>query len=796
MSIGVQQTTQQFVPESVSEACESVHESDFKHARYYLGKAGDEADSLVRQIQTAIDADPFDEATVHDLISQLEELAPKDERVKFWRHTAAKKASQWEAAQKVHEIKQEIEGLLARAVSLQDRGVEFTLVEQVYKRSIDVASAAKANYPDNDEIITLLSRATGEYNQFCAQAAILTTLGHTGAFRQVLASLDESKASLIPVFDNQGKFLGQMTVTEAKRAYTCQADLWVQSKTPEKLQDARRALYEQHSPETAYEILSEFTLLTKDLMPDPERDAIDGFIATEIKPAHKRRETARQLLRAAAGMPQTEFRAAWRKLQQVGEVDPHVPGLEEAQKAFHDRLRGLVSTQLEAGSKWLAERHLEKASQCAQMASEASGLEGSFQDLLLQAAELDRRIKAIQSQSTDVQDTVQEVEALLSRKGDQESWQLARHKWLALRERLGKDMVHYPQVDGVSARMDIPLDVVQLIVSAEGALKSSDEVALVDAAKTLEDASIRYPDQKATLAQYRGRIQARLAFLQAEREFAVGSISKARGLFQIATRGDNKDQAEDYLRELEKVEQEDEPRARRALQRAQALIRKKPEEAYQLLVGWHQNRWLPSRDAIAETWHQLVVRWRPKAEQMLRRLLSHEDALDVQRVQLLVDALAALESPQAETLRHKALPRCYAQTAENLQELGNWVGAVELWQQAVDEAVVQDLPTYRAKLENAQLQVELGRIDRTDRGDANVHKLQELGIKYPCSLVLKRYLAELYLARKEFEQARVIAEQGLLLCRDVEANRDHAQAFQSVLDTAKAGKLRRPRRQK
>ena len=100
----------------MSKARESVHESDLKHARYYLGKAGDEADSLVRQIQAAIDADPFDEAAVHDLISQLEALAPKDERVKFWRHTAAEKASQWEAAQKVGEIKQEIVGLLARAV--------------------------------------------------------------------------------------------------------------------------------------------------------------------------------------------------------------------------------------------------------------------------------------------------------------------------------------------------------------------------------------------------------------------------------------------------------------------------------------------------------------------------------------------------------------------------------------------------------------------------------------------------------------------------------------------------------
>lgn len=755
MSIGIQQTTQQIAPELVSKARDSAHEGDLKRARCCPGKARDEADSLVKQIQTAVAAD---------------------------------KTSQWEAAQKVEQIKQEIEGLLTGAVCLQDKGVEFTLVGEAYKRSMDLASVAKANYPDNDEIISLLSRATGEYNRFRAQAAILTTLGQTGAFRQVLASLDESQSSSVPVYDHQSKFIGQMTVAEAKRAYTCQANLWVQSKTPEKLQDARRALCEQHSPEAAYEILNEFTLLTEGLMPDPERDAIDEFIETEIRPAQRRRETARELLRAVAGMPQTEFRVAWQRLQRARQVDPHVPGLGETQQALRDRLRSFVSAQLEIGSKWLTERQLEKASQCAQVASEASGLEDSFQDLLLQAAELDRRIKAIQFQSRDVRDTVQEIEALLSRKTDQESWQLARHKWLALKERLGKDVVYYPQMNSVRARMDVPLDVAQLIVSTEGALRSSDETALIETAKTWEDASIRYPDQKATFAQYRGRIQARLAFLQAEREFAVGSISKARGLFQIATRGDNKDQAEDYLRELEKVEQEDEPRARLALQRAQALVRKKPEEAYQLLAEWRQNRWLPSRSAIAETWHQLVVRWRPKAEQMLRRLLSNGNALDVQRVQLLVDALTALGSPQAETLRHKALPRCYAQVAENLQELENWVGAVGLWQQAVDEAAMEDMPMYRAKLENAQLQVELGRIDRTDHGDTNVYRLQELGMKYPGRLILKRYLAELYLAREEFEQARVIAEQGLLLCRDVEANRDHAQAFQSVLDTAKAWK--------
>lgn len=792
MSIGIQQT----VPQSVSKARESAPEGDLKHARYYLGRAGDEADSLVKQIQTAMDADPFDETAVHNLIGRLEELAPKDERVKFWRHAAAKKASLWETAQKVERIKQEIEGLLARAVSLQDRGVEFTLVDGVYKRAVDAASAAQADYPDNDDIVTWLSRATGEYNQFCAQAAILTTLGQTGAFRQVLASLDESQAGSVPVYDHQGKFIGQMTVAEAKCAYTRQANLWVQSKTREKLQDARRALCEQHSPEAAYEILNEFSLLTKGLMPDPEREAIKEFVETEIKPAQRRRETAKQLARAAAGMPQTEFRAAWQRLQRAREVDPHVPGLEEAQKDLRDRLRSWVSAQLEMGSKWLAGRQLEQASQCARMASEASGLEGSMQALLQQAAELDRRIKAVQSQSRDVRDTVQEIEALLSCKGDQESWRLARTKWLTLKERLGEDVVYYPQMDGVGARMDMPLDVAQLIVSIEGALRSSDEAALIDTARACEDASIRYPDQKAILAQCRNRIQARLAFLQAEREFAVGSISKARGLFHIATRGDNRDQAEDYLRKLEQVEREDEPRARCALQRAQTLIRKRPEEAFQLLAGWRQNHWLSSRDEIAGAWHQLVVRWRPKAEQMLRRLLSTESALDVQRVRLLVDALAALESPQAETLRHKALPRCYAQMAENLQELENWAGAVGLWRQAVDEAAMEDGPMYRAKLENAQLQVELGRIDRTDHGDANVHKLRELAAEYPCSLILKRYLAELYLARKESEQARVIAEQGLLLCRDVEANRDHAQAFHLVLDTAKAWKAAPARRAK
>ncbi|MCP4544251.1 MAG: hypothetical protein GY832_44630 [Chloroflexi bacterium] len=780
-------------------------EGNLERALYYLDKAQGKADdqlqkeirdlrrridkkqrdqlkSLEKNIQKALAADPFDERAVQALIDQLEDLTSEHDRIQAWRQEAIDKAARWQETQKVAQAKEEIEGLLGRAAALREQGTANQFVIDVYKQAVETASVAQTNYPHNDDVPVLHSRATAEYNQFRAQANLLTTLEQTGEFRQALARLNEHEGDPNKRFAvyERGQLVGQMTASETRRAYIRQASVWVQGKTPEKISDARRTLYEHHAPDAASRILEDFKLMLAGLMPDPERDAIDEFIQEHIAPAQESRDNARRFLGEAASMPQAEIVQAWEKMRQARDKDPHVPNLDGVRKTLIERLAGYVEKQLKDGVQWLNDRQLEQARKSAVVAQAAAALDDSLGDLQRRATGLFQRVQAAIVQADDVKETLEEIESLLSSTTEQEKTsRQATQMWQSLKDRLGDDLALYPQVDKLSARIGQSRDLAQLIASIDVVLKGYDEAAMEDELNSLAKTANRYPMEKGILEKYRVRLEARLAFLEAEREMAVGSLTKARDLYRGATRGDDRGKAEDRLRELERAERRD-VEARRDLQRAQSLLGKKPEEAYHLLVRWHNDQQIPSRDAIAEAWHQLVANWRPRIERTLNRLLSASDDLDVMRIQFLVDALSDLEAPQAEVWRQRALPRCHAELAQNLEELENWSGAVEMWQQAVNEASADDLAMYRAKLKNAQLQKGLDEIDPSDHGDDNLKKLQKLGEKHPRSVDVKLSLAKLYLARTEMKAARSSVQSGIALDLDGEYRQDFEQVLKQV----------------
>jgi len=804
MSIDFEQAAQTLCREYISKAQDCLRNNDLDGAYAYLEKAWGKANERLRQdiadlriqienrrgeivrdlesqIQAALQAEPFDEEAVQSLIVRLEGLIPEDGRISVWKDRARERAKGWRQAQEIGQIKGEVEKRLESAERRRKRGDSPAFIEEDYGEALRIAESALANYPEAWELDDLVRQVRSKRATIVALLGLLTTVGATGHYREVIESLRaKDPTEEVEVYDLEGRFLKRLPAREAIEEYKKQAAQWVIAKTPGKIEDARRALFVDHSPEGAFRIVEEFLLNTSGLMPDPEKAAIEELLREEIEPARQKRQEASRLLIEAESL--ADVTQAWEKLRTARQQDPHIPDLGRVEATLRTRLQARVRQGLEEARSLLEKRLLSEARQRVQEVLKEARLDQAPEIVALQnqLSELDARIQVVQKQAKDVEDIVADIRKLLD-KGTREAGEEARRKFEALQDRLGPAANEYPEIQAIAPRLTASLDLARFLASVDDLLKGSDDQALQETLQELSNIRPRYPDRRDILDRYENRLKARLAFLQAVREKEAGSLLEAERLLKIATLGDDRPEAQKWLQEIEEGRRRD-AEARQALQQVRPFLTTRPEEAYRVLVSWRQDPWILSRDEVKEAWRQMAIAWQPKVEEELEALLQAPvGSLDINRIRFLVEeVLVQLGHPRAQAWRQRALPRCYRDFALAFEEQENWTEAVKWWGNAVKEASSEEKTLYLERQESAQLQEALHKLDPTDSSDAVRDRLKELEKKYSQSVEVKGRLARLYQARGEEENALHYAEWGLALIERSKRGEEHRSALEEV----------------
>jgi len=808
MNTDFEQAAQNLCREYISKAQDCLGNQDLDGARAYLDKAWGKADERLRQdiadlriqienrrgeivrdlesqIQAALQAEPFVEEAVQSLIVRLEGLIPEDGRISVWKDRARERAKSWKQAQEIGRLKGEVEKWLESARRRRSRGDSPSFIEGDYGEALRIAESALANYPEAWELDELVRQVRSERATIVALLGSLTTVGATGHYREVIESLRaKDPTEEVEVYDLEGHFLKRLPAKEAVEEYKKQAAQWIIARTPVKIEDARRALSADHSPEGAFRIVEEFLLNTSGLMPDPEKAAIEKLLREEIEPARQRRQEASRLLIEAESM--ADVTRAWDTLRAARQQDPHTPDLGRVETTLRTRLQARVKQGLEDARDLLEKRLLSEARQRVQEVLKEARLDQAPEIVALQKqlGELDARIQVVQKQVEDVRGTVADIRRLLD-KGTQEASEEARRKFEALQDRLGPAANEYPEIQAIAPRLTASLDLARFLASVDDLLKGNDDRALQETWQELSNIRSRYPDRRDILDRYENRLKARQAFLQAAREVEAGSLLEAERLLKIATLGDDRPQAQEWLRKIEEGRKRD-AEACQALQQVRPFLTTRPEEAYRILVNWRQDPWILSRDEVKEAWRQMAIAWQPKVEEELETLLQAPvGSLDVNRIRFLVEeVLVRLGHPRTQAWRQRALPRCYRDLALAFEEQENWTEAVKWWGNAVQEASSEEKTQYLEQQENAQLREELHKLDPTDSSDAMRDRLKGLEKKYSQSVEVKGRLARLYQARGEEENALRYAEWGLALIERSKRGGEHRSALEKVREWA------------
>lgn len=717
----------------------------------YVEKLEDEANNL-------FGGERFDAQAARRTLQKLLSEDPSNELGQvLWAELPNRETAERERIS-VGEFERQLEQIWKKAREFEDTFAGTQAVQE-YEKALTEASKKAGDNPDSIPLQHLKREALERRNRAKDKWVGTPTLIADRKGKELVERYESLKAdgeTAAEFWDESGEFLGRLSIDQCISKAKAMAGVFADQKAQDYLGQAQELLTE--SPGAAYSKIKDAFALT--YLAEFTRDILEEELRNEIEPAIEQRKKATDKLHTA--LTKTNPEEAWQLLIAVEQMDRYTPGLEDAHQRLLPVMLQLFETLLDDGKRLQDVYTFDAAKVKFQEAIDAAqrflGYGKDFQDLYPRAKEAFDQCLQAENEALEFDQLLQDTLGQSETDPELANEQLEQLMHRQLSPHFKKKLEH------VQVQVDFRLGIATLYNTLEQKmLVAEDEVDLVPIEEATNDAITKYPEEK-RFQHLIKRIIVRRLFLKARRlKDDPLKRREARDILQevISKNGDDIALAQVLIEEITASE-ERETDIELALERAnEALSSGDARLAYLLVEDY---RYDVSRQAarIKQIINVALIQWRDETEQQLNRLLMNMD-FNLPKVEALIDALRHAQAPQPsiEEWERRVLAPAYANTAKDLEGLGKWEQAAELWQQAfrlapTDAEITEGRQSFQKQraLLKARVIGDPGEKERT---------LNDLNNTYINDLTIKRYLAEFYYQEGRYPDARMAVSQALLL---------------------------------
>jgi|GEM_PF-6056123 len=714
------------------------------------------------------------EVQIDDFRNRAPVAVPEAEE---WLGQIAKRRREEEIARAVAELRPELQRLWEECKRAIQAG-EIVAAHEAARAALEKAKELERKYPDAGPVSELVKQAA-DWEIEARGAA--PTAAQTANFQKMLEEYEELKrrgekklpSPQVVREDGRLKIIreenGRETLSvieewrywplvEADRAIdeleTLATDYAVQ-KAEEKLELARQ--YVERDPREAARLLEG----TRSLFVPPHRKGdprwqkiqreIAEYEQVAVQPALARREKAERRRDAALRM---DVLQAWDELGEVEKLDPHVPLINEARGSLHSRLIEQIKKALQNAQSLRQRRQWERAIRVVEPFLERTRQDTRLADWTQKLEEFIARCEEGAREEASILEELNAIQSLIAR----EQFQEAHERLAVIEGRLGENLAAYPQAKSLRDRIDARLRLDELLHRASmvhDTPSSDDDIERM--IQALEKAAEEHRARQGDIVPLLKRLQARLLFRQAEREYRQGTADfhGLRQRFQsvIDMAGADAERARRYLEEMAKTEREFEEIEHTIRVAREHLAAKRYRQAYETLhpLAMRQPP-VPQHTQVWKLFEEARESLTKEIEQRLSRFQQRR-RLDVRSILEKVEELRELDPVRARAW-DELVARCYIQQAEEADTPAN---ALKYWKEA-SHLVSRDSPLYpriARGLKEAEKAVAFRKVDTLVGAWTHaVEILEGLQAQYPDDPEIRLRLAEVFLEGSNLPAAR------------------------------------------
>jgi len=727
----------------------------------------------IRQIleDTAHPLPPDIDVQIENFRHQVPDAEPEAAE---WLGQITKRRREEEIARAVAELRPELQQLWEECERAIQAG-EIVAAHEAARAALEKAKELERKYPGVGTVLELVKQAS-DWEKEARGAA--STVVQTANFQKILEeyeelenrgytelpspravreagrlkfTIDEKGQEVLVVTPDWPLVLAAQAIDELE---TLATEYAIQ-KAEEKLELARQ--YVERDPREAARLLegTRSLFVPSHRTGDPRWQKIQREIAeyeqVAVQPALARREKAERRRDAALRM---DVLQAWDELGEVEKLDPHVPLINEARGSLHSRLIEQVKKALQNAQSLRQRRQWERAIRVVEPFLERTRQDTRLADWTQKLEEFIARCEEGAREEASILEELNAIQSLIAR----EQFQEAHERLAVIEGRLGENLAAYPQAKSLRDRIDARLRLDELLHRASmvhDAPSSDDDIERM--IQALEKAAEEHRARQGDIVPLLKRLQARLLFRQAEREYRQGTADfhGLRQRFQsvIDMAGADAERARRYLEEMAKTEREFEEIEHTIRVAREHLAAKRYRQAYETLhpLAMRQPP-VPQHTQVWKLFEEARESLTKEIEQRLSRFQQRR-RLDVRSILEKVEELRELDPVRARAW-DELVARCYIQQAEEADTPAN---ALKYWKEA-SYLVGPDSPLHpriARGLKEAEKAVAFRKVDTLVGAWTHaVEILEGLQAQYPDDPEIRLRLAEVFLEGSNLPAAR------------------------------------------
>lgn len=729
---------------------------------------------LETQLADIFNQERFDSTSARNLLHILYKEDPNNKLALSLKDELPTKEAAEQERLSIENFRKQLEKIWETALSFEEAGAGAKAVEE-YESALNETLKMVGNSPNSALLEGLRRDAQKKRDKAKENWIGMPTLILDKKGKEFVARYNEKKDNgelYAEFFDENGDFVDKLPIDECIRLATDMASKFADSKAEEYLSQARLLIDE--SPRAAESKIKDALLLA--YLSDFMVDSLNLEVQEKIQPAILRRDSATKKINDA--LKQTDVENAWFLLSEAEEIDAFAPGLEEARNKLIPILKENFFALLSSGKREAEFENFDYA-------------ERIFQDLIKNAQqyfnfgeEFDEFPELAQESYDEFIVFRNKIEALEKNlKGilelSETNPELAIEEITHL-ESQEANSNEISRIERCKNQVEFKLGAEQLFNSLEQKMLSlKDDVEIIPLEEMAKNAVNSYPTEEKFKFLVE-RINIRGVFLKGVRLRSDPTKRlEAKGLFEevISRKGDDAFEAKSLIDEIVANEEQEADIEVAIRQAKTALANKDPRLAYMHLEPY---RYFVTRQAtkLRELISTSQTEWRNAIDQQLEDAIRDRE-ISFPLVEHLIDELERCKSPRVDEWKTRALAPALASAAKDLQELGKFEGALEVWEEAFRLSPNNSMIVDGRR--NAQKQRNLINAQLTSDILEKEQSLNDISNLYPDDISIKRILAEFYYSHEKYVEANMIVKQAAVLAKTKVAS-DYQDDIEAILN--------------
>jgi tetratricopeptide (TPR) repeat protein len=717
-----------------------------RHAqRHYIKQLEDEAAKLFNQ-------EPFDSQKAREVLQLLLQQDGANELAQsLWQELPGREAAERERRM-IAEFEQELESIWKQAQQLEEIGAGSRALE-AYERAVVEAAKKAGDAPAVIPFQRLKLAAVEKRDRAKDKWEGIPTLIFTRKGLELIERYESLKRAgelESEFFDENGEFIGRLPIDECLERAEHLANRFAEEKVQEYLEEARLLLVE--SPGAAYEKIQEAFEAVQ--LSESAKQLLEQELKENIQPAIARREQALAYMQAASSKENPL--EAWRALDNVEQLDPFTPGLDNARHSLAVTLEHQLTRLLDTGQQFQELEDFETAQARFQEALDIGQIVAPYNeelnDLRQKAQQALEQCHQLRQASEQFGRRLAEIATLSETEPERAKAQLEQLAGQGLSEQITT------KIERLRVQIEFRLGIDRQFQTLEQKmLAAADPLELISIEEGARQAQRDHPND-ARFSRLVDRIVARRAFLKGaglcqDPEQYAEALELLKQV--VDKQGDDAAAAQTLLNKISTTEQQE---ADIAIAIEEAMLALEKDDARSAFLILQPHRYAASRQTarVRELIGKATSLWRQDIESQLEALVAAGDFI-LPKVEFLLHELERTQAPTIDEWRVRALAPAYAVTAKDLQEFDRWDEAELLWDEAFRLSPKE--PAIVEGRRNAHKHRALIRAQTTFDPAEKEHILEDLNRTHNNDPIIKRYLAAFYYSQNRYAEARIALSQ-------------------------------------